>query len=605
MAATSCFAGSLLTSIGTRSGHSYSMLHTEVTGTHPCAFLKHDPQQKAVGWKLEVAARAKSNSVMMPRGTLARKRREIAHMGNRVASFTLNSSFIGAAYSSATSSIQGSQLLPFGHMKTSTLINKVARRQGVSCRGSLSLAEAFRGGDRVESDRLPPTLRETTMKAVEALGGRVTVGDVAARAGIQVTEAEKALKALASDTGGFLEVSDEGDVLYVLPKNFRTNLRNKSWKLKLEPLWSKVKGAVEYSTRIVFGSALLASIALVSATIFVVLTSASSSKNDDRDRGSSGGGGYYYSRGPSFGPRLLFNVSDLFWYWDPYYNRNRRMRLQRREGLNFFESVFSFVFGDGDPNEGADELRWKTVGDFIAKKGGVVTGEELAPFLDPPPMDINSSRFDGVPEVDDQGNILYVFPQLQRTATDWLGRQKVKVDSSAPAGDHFQESQWKFTEATQGQQTLAIALGAFNFVGVVFVGSLLRDPQIVQQIGSGLVSFTASILPLLQGYAASFFAIPALRWWQLQRKNAVISSRNKARLERALVLTRADSSLKRKMMSAREKAQSTLIGSDRIIYSTDRDLSTQDVEGAEWERRLQEAEVQQKQKMYLDSDTTR
>ena len=44
------------------------------------------------------------------------------------------------------------------------------------------------------------------MEAVDASGRRVTVGDVAGRAGLQLNEAEKALQALASDSHGFLEV---------------------------------------------------------------------------------------------------------------------------------------------------------------------------------------------------------------------------------------------------------------------------------------------------------------------------------------------------------------------------------------------------------------
>ena len=43
-------------------------------------------------------------------------------------------------------------------------------------------------------------------EAVEALGGRVTIGDVAARAGVKVTEAEEALNALAADCLGSIQV---------------------------------------------------------------------------------------------------------------------------------------------------------------------------------------------------------------------------------------------------------------------------------------------------------------------------------------------------------------------------------------------------------------
>jgi hypothetical protein len=44
------------------------------------------------------------------------------------------------------------------------------------------------------------------MDAVDHFGGRVTIGDVSSRAGLQVDQAERALQALAADTGGFLEV---------------------------------------------------------------------------------------------------------------------------------------------------------------------------------------------------------------------------------------------------------------------------------------------------------------------------------------------------------------------------------------------------------------
>lgn len=62
-------------------------------------------------------------------------------------------------------------------------------------------------GVRAESDKLPSDVRKRAMDAVDALGRRVTVGDLASKAGLQLTEAQKALQALATDTNGFLEVN--------------------------------------------------------------------------------------------------------------------------------------------------------------------------------------------------------------------------------------------------------------------------------------------------------------------------------------------------------------------------------------------------------------
>ncbi|MCO5587755.1 hypothetical protein L7F22_041707 [Adiantum nelumboides] len=436
---------------------------------------------------------------------------------------------------------------------------------------------------RVETDFLPSDVRERTMKAVDDLGGRVTVGDIASRAGIKVSQAETALQALATDSGGFLEVSNDGDVLYVFPKDYRSVLATKSIKLKLEPVLGKLKGVADYLIRVSFGTALLVSIMLVYSTLMVLLTS-SRSENDNRQ-----GSHRSYNSGFS----LYISPADLFWYLDPYYYRRRGFE---RGGLNFFESVFSFVFGDGDPNEGKEEIRWKMIGEYIKAKGGVVCAEELAPFLDAPSMEESREveslmlpvllRFDGEPEVDKVGNILYRFPSLQRTASRW-SIPSATFDTSEP----FSENSWAFSKANDMNQALVIGLGAVNFIGVVILSSWLRDAALVGRFGSGLVPFMAKVLPLLQVYTASFFAIPAVRWFSLQKKNADIVKRNAARAEWKQLLQRPDLALRKKLENSWNMAKQTVIGRDKIIYSTQKDISDQDFDVQDWESRFRETEL--------------
>ena len=69
-----------------------------------------------------------------------------------------------------------------------------------------------------------------------------------------------------------------------------------------------------------------------------------------------GGGGY-----GSAGPRIWFSPVDVFWYLDPYYMRRRRLRQESGQGMNFLEAIFSFVFGDGNPNESYEDRRWRLV----------------------------------------------------------------------------------------------------------------------------------------------------------------------------------------------------------------------------------------------------
>lgn len=65
---------------------------------------------------------------------------------------------------------------------------------------------AIKPGGIVESDKLSSEVRKRAMDAIDSFGGRVTIGDVASKAGLKLNEAQKALQAVAADTNGFLEV---------------------------------------------------------------------------------------------------------------------------------------------------------------------------------------------------------------------------------------------------------------------------------------------------------------------------------------------------------------------------------------------------------------
>ena len=80
-------------------------------------------------------------------------------------------------------------------------------------------------------------------------------------------------------------------------------------------------------------------------------------------------------------------------------------------------------------------LQQLQVGNYIQYKGGVVTAEELAPYLDVPPAGKDADsivvdesyivpalvRFGGSPDVDKNNNLVYKFPSLQKT-----GRPQVR-----------------------------------------------------------------------------------------------------------------------------------------------------------------------------------
>jgi hypothetical protein len=58
----------------------------------------------------------------------------------------------------------------------------------------------------LEISKIDGKLREKVESAIDRLGSSVTVGDVAATAGVTIADAEAALNALAADCQGTLQV---------------------------------------------------------------------------------------------------------------------------------------------------------------------------------------------------------------------------------------------------------------------------------------------------------------------------------------------------------------------------------------------------------------
>jgi len=415
----------------------------------------------------------------------------------------------------------------------------------------------------------------TIMQAVEQLGYRVTVGDVATQAGLNVAEANQGLLAFATDAGAHLQVAETGDIVYLFPKNFRVFLRNKYLQLRLQEWWKKVWSILFYLIRISFAIFLIASIALITIAIIIIITTLNSDRN-------SNGGGNSNSHSSGWG---FFYFPDLFWYFSPDYRTHYQERRRAKSDLNFFEAVFSFLFGDGNPNTKLEERRWREIGSVIRNNRGAVVAEQISPYLDNIGEKYQQeyedymlpvlTRFNGQPAVSPQGEIVYYFPELQVSAA------KKRRES---ASVYLEEFSWRFSAASSGQILLSAGLGAVNLVGALMLGSLLRGGIVAAKLG-GLVAFVQGIYWLLLAYGIGFLGIPIARYFWIQWRNSKIVARNRDRLERArLLATSADTSLQDKIDYAHQFAAEKVIGNEDLAYTTETDLIEQ--EDAEWQRRL-------------------
>lgn len=406
------------------------------------------------------------------------------------------------------------------------------------------------------------------MKAVEQLGYCVTVGDVATQAGLNISEANQGILALATDAGAHLQVADTGDIVYLFPKNFRDILRQKYLQLKLQEWGQKVWSILFYIIRISFGVYLIASIALIYlAIIFIIIAANSSRDGDSRDSGSDFGGGFFY-------------FPDLFWYLSPNYGNSYDYRRQeeRREksDLNFFGAIFSFLFGDGNPNAKLEERRYAQIAGVIRNNGNAVVAEQITPYLDNIGETYEQeyedymlpvlTKFNGKPQVSPEGEIVYTFPELQVTAVQQPRR-------SIP--QYLEESLYRFSAASSGQIIMSASLGAVNLIGALVLGSLLRDGSVAAELG-GLVAFVQSIYWLLLAYGIGFVTIPLIRYFFINQRNNKIRDRNRIRTARANQLKNADAGLQQKIAFAKQFASEKVISNENLIYSTEEDVLEQE-----------------------------
>jgi cell division protein FtsB len=396
--------------------------------------------------------------------------------------------------------------------------------------------------------------RERIINAVEALNWRGTVGDVSTRSGLELAVAQQELNSLAQDAGGHLQVSSTGEIVYAFEANTRERLVARDRNAALKAFLKSAGRAAFYLLRISFGILLIASLVLIAVAIFVLMN-ASRNDNDGGDSRSEGGpifipGFYWYDVWLFMGPS------------DPY------TRLRDPERMGFLESVFSFLFGDGDPNAELEERRWRAVAGLIRDNGGVVVAEQLAPYLDDASTEHEDYvlpalvRYNGQPEVSEAGEIVYRFPDLQVQATAAAGR--------ARPPEWLDEALWRFSRATGGQITLAAGLGILNFLGAWWLWFTLQGVYLPARLG-----WIEVLTPLLVLYGTLFLAIPAVRYFVLQQFNQGIRARNDRRAEFARRLREMNAALRKKLAFARQFARKQVIGDDDIIYTTEKNTFEQ------------------------------
>ncbi len=466
--------------------------------------------------------------------------------------------------------------------------------------------------------------RETPriLKAIAALGYRLTAADVAGHTGLGVDAVSDRLNHLAWRSGGHLEVGEAGAIVYCFPPSVERDYRTRNLLERLGGRFDKVFQAGRQAVRASFGVLLIGSLLFTPIFVAVQLVgrlplfclylavygslpflfgndeeaSLSACEWERLGRSIKRHKGvlsarqiaaythfhiFFHSRGKLY--RLLTHFGGyldkgtegediyVFPHWKSIATSSREIASKALCAGGILSNCFSFLFGTADPNCDLGERRWQLIAEKIKDGGGVITCDELAPFsishpgshledLALPPL----LRFNGKALATEQGNIVYSFPSLQVTAKEHEDRLQTP--------SYLEERTWELCDIPKASQRLILVIALLNLLSSSTLWYFWRHPD-----GSGgLFDLLADGLLL---YSALFLAVPAARWIFIQYANAVIDERNKLRTKYARRLEKPAPKLAVKLAESRSYAlPEEHVLSAEIVYSTDRELVEQDID---------------------------
>lgn len=393
------------------------------------------------------------------------------------------------------------------------------------------------------------TVRSAIVGAFRQRSGAAAPADIVAFTGLPKAQVDAELPAVADEYDGRLKVTDSGEILYSFPQGFKSRYRGFGPGLR-RFFKAFRKGAVAVGTflfkawimvMLVGYFALFVALAVL-AVLASVAVSASDRNGKSRSRGGSG--------------MLVTRLIDIFiriWFYNEVFKSPNQRRYEaqargrpRQDRRPLSKAIFSFVFGEPDPNADHDAVEKRAFVALARARKGVVLLEDFMTVtgLSPEAADRAINRylyeFEGSPEVSDNGTVYYHFPKLLlRARSDDSGAADAPFRRLVTFSANDKKSNGWYA-AINGVNLLfgsyflycALAyerLAATPITGGTylfwFVGRLLSsfaaNPLAVMTIGLGVV-------PLV--FSALFWAIPAIRAGRVARDNERIKQENMRRI---------------------------------------------------------------------------
>ena len=423
---------------------------------------------------------------------------------------------------------------------------------------------------------------------------RVTVSDVATSSGLDLVTVRSRLAELSSEVpGSSMEVTPRGELVYAFPRN----VAKKAARLcdgEHRRFISKARAA----TQTFVGLMLLASVATLRPLIDRRVWK-------DTERISI--------------RRELTTLSDAL-----KAPSSNPPDSGSSSSIPLALACYGLLFGDDGGRQAVEiarlELQFAAIAAAIRANKGAVCADQVRPFLvDRPPAMTPSeaeegsylrpvddwilpilARFDGSPTVSDDGEIVYVFPELLPTTTRDAaygyyptnaplvrGAKGVLKSLTGPQrSDFFEEPYRKFLVRGDARQAFAVAMA--NWLAVILLGALLGPWQVVMRSmrargGSYAASALVGVNIAYGGLLVNGFLwvlLPAARRIHIWGYNLGVRRRNRRRRGEAarLVNPLQPVALRRRLEAARllgKRGRLQVKAGSEAIYTSAKSLLEQ------------------------------
>jgi len=378
-------------------------------------------------------------------------------------------------------------------------------------------------------------------KIVTALKRRrkgAVVADICAATALPLSTVNELLPKAADEYSGHLRVTNSGEILYYFPNGFTNRYRGLSATLKkaAKKIFAFFKTASAYLIKVWIVVMLVGYfflfIALALATLFLSIAGKSGGK------GGKGGGSISIS---------LFRLIWRIWFYSeltkPRNSYGRVKASQNIETRPLHKAVFSFVFGEEDPNKNWEDQEYKAIISYIQANRGVISLAEYMAFTGKKSTEAETdilsfcSKFEGSPEATEEGTIVYRFDKLL------LSSDTEKIKELIPPVKRLK----KFSDNNKSMNIWFTVINAVNLIfGSYFLhhslntGLLLNKGQ--YNVASKLYAYTHMIfsqflnephniikvvlglIPLV--FSVLFWVIPAIRYFIEKKENNEIKLKN-------------------------------------------------------------------------------